>query len=245
MEKIAKKIREGIKKNETIAIGCECEVDYSGRAEAHLPIGERLIVIKADNTLLVHQPEGNAPVNYMKPETKHSVVEREGSLILQSQNSPLQEYLDIKMTKVHFVNSAPLKDGQKIKIIGTEKDMSEMIYNNPSLIADDFKPLSMEEHTKYGFIDVFGYDSAKNLVIVECKRYNADLSAVTQLRRYVEKMKRLRGIETVKGIIAAPKITANALGMLEDWGFKFVAVEPPKTRERFNKDQQTLEAFSQ
>ena len=243
MDSYAVKIRDAIRRNETIVIGCECEVDYSGRAEAHLPLGERLIVIKADNALLVHQPEGNAPINYMKPDTKHSVKVEDGLILLSSQNTKLKEYLDIKMSKIHFFNSHPLKDGKKIQIIGTEKDMSEMIYSNPSLISDDFKPLSMEEHTKYGFIDVFGYDKNNNLVIVECKRYCADLSAVTQLRRYVEKMKKIKGTQNIRGIIAAPKITSNAQQMAEDWGFSFVAVEPPKYKERFNKDQQTLEDF--
>lgn len=244
MNSYAEQIKKAIQKNETIVIGCECEVEYSGRAEAFLPLGERLIVIKADNTLLVHQPEGNAPVNYMKPESKHSTVVEDGVLLLQSRNLFLKEYLDVKMTKIHFVNSHKLKDGQKIQIIGTEKDMSEMLYNNPSLISTDFKPLSMEEHTKYGFIDVFGHDSSGNLVIVECKRYCADLSAVTQLRRYVEKMKKVKGKETVRGVIAAPKITPNALKMAEDWGFSFKAVEPPKYKEKYNKDQKTLGGYS-
>ena len=44
-------------------------------------------------------------------------------------------------------------------------------------------------------------------------------------------------------MIAAPKMTANALGMLEDWGFSFVSIDPPKYRERFKKDQKTLEGF--
>ncbi|MBW2997851.1 endonuclease NucS [Candidatus Woesearchaeota archaeon] len=243
MDSHAVKIRDAIRRNETIVIGCECDVEYSGRAEAYLPIGERLIVIKADNTLLVHQPEGNAPINYMKPDAKHSVKVEDGKLYLQSQNLKMKEYLDIRMSKVHFVASHQLKDGQKIQIIGTEKDMSEMIYNNPTLVSPDFKPLSMEEHTKYGFIDVFGYDKDNNLVIVECKRYCADLSAVTQLRRYVEKMKKLKGTKNVRGIIAAPKITGNAEQMAEDWGFSFIAVEPPKYKERYNKDQKTLEHF--
>jgi RecB family endonuclease NucS len=243
MDSHAVKIRDALRRNETIVIGCECDVHYSGRAEAFLPIGERLIVIKADNTLLVHQPEGNAPINYMKPDAKHSVRVADGKLMLSSQNLKMQEYLDIKMSKVHFVQSCVLKDGQKIQIIGTEKDMSEMIYNNPEFISPYFKPLSMEEHTKYGFIDVFGYDKDKNLVIVECKRYCADLSAVTQLRRYVEKIKKLKGTDNVRGVIAAPKITPNALEMAQDWGFDFVAVEPPKYKERYNKDQKTLECF--
>ncbi len=243
MDSDAVKIRDAIRRNETIAIGCECEVDYSGRAEAHLPVGERLIIIKADKALLVHQPEGNAPINYMKPDTRHSVKLEDGKLLLSSQNTALKEYLDVKMTKIHFVSSHPLKDGQKIQIIGTEKDMSEMIYKNPSLISDDFRPVSMEEQTKYGFIDVFGHDKNNNLMIVECKRYCADLSAVTQLRRYVEKMKEVKGTDAIKGVIAAPKITSNAGQMAKDWGFDFVAVEPPKYRERFNKDQKTLGNF--
>ncbi|MFH1064494.1 MAG: endonuclease NucS [Candidatus Woesearchaeota archaeon] len=243
MDSYAVKIRDAIRRNETIAIGCECEVEYSGRAEAHLPIGERLIIIKSDNTLLVHQPEGNNPINYMKPDAKHSVSIEDGKLLLSSQNTALKEYLDVKMTKIHFVSSHPLKDGQKIQIIGTEKDMSEMIYKNPKLISDDFRPVSMEEQTKYGFIDVFGHDKDKNLVIVECKRYCADLSAVTQLRRYVEKMKEVKGTDAIKGLIAAPKITGNAEQMAKDWGFTFVAVDPPKYRERFNKDQKTLGNF--
>jgi RecB family endonuclease NucS len=243
MDSFAVQIRDAIRRNETIVIGCDCEVEYSGRAEAFLPMGERVILIKADNTLLVHQPEGNAPVNYMKPESKHSVVVEDGFLYLRSQNLALKEYLDIKMRKIHFVNSHPLKDGHKIQIIGTERDMSEMIYNNPELISKDFKPLSMEEHTKYGFIDVFGYDKDNNLVIVECKRYNADLSAVTQLRRYVEKMKHLKGTENIKGIIAAPKISGNAEQMAKDWGFRFISVNPPKYKEKYNKDQKTLGHF--
>lgn len=243
MDSYAVKIRDGIRRNDTIVIGCECEVEYSGRAEAFLPRGERLIIIKADNTLLVHQPEGNSPINYMKPEAKHSIIIQDGKLLLSSQNLKLKEYLDINMTKVHFVQSCGLKDGQKIQIIGTEKDMSEMIYSNPEFISPYFKPLSMEEHTQYGFIDVFGYDNDNNLVIVECKRYCADLSAVTQLRRYVEKMKKIKGTDKVRGVIAAPKITENALVMAQDWGFSFVAVEPPKYKERYNKNQKTLGSF--
>ena len=243
MEPYIKKIEKGIKQNAVIVMGCECEIDYSGRAESHLPMGERLIVIKSDNTLIVHQPEGNAPVNYMKPDTKHSVVFENGDYYLKSKNQALKEYLDVKIKNILFVNSSQLRDGQKIQLAGSEKDMSEMIYNNPLLIGEDFKPLSMEEHTKYGFIDVFGHDSKNNLVIVECKRYIGDLNAVQQLRRYVEKIKKLRGIENVRGILACPKMSPNAEQMLHDWGFEFVSITPPKYRERFDKKQQTLEGF--
>jgi RecB family endonuclease NucS len=118
-----------------------------------------------------------------------------------------------------------------------------MIYDNPKLISEDFKPLSREEHTKYGFIDVFGHDKNGTLIIVECKRYKADLGAVTQLRRYVEKIMKDKGLKEVKGIIAAPKISPNAHKMLHDWGFDFKKVEPPKFFEEKKKKQSTLDVF--
>ena len=121
--------------------------------------------------------------------------------------------------------------------------MSNMLYANPELIEDGFKPVSREEQTKYGFIDVFGTDKNGVLTIVECKRYCADLSAVTQLRRYVEKMMVSKGITKVRGILAAPKITENAEKMLEDWGFSFKSIKPPKYLEEFDKRQAKLDKF--
>jgi hypothetical protein len=104
-------------------------------------------------------------------------------------------------------------------------------------------PVSQEEQTAYGFIDVLGTDKDGTLTVVECKRYVADLSAVTQLRRYVEKLCASKGISKVRGILAAPKITQNAEQMLKDWGYSFVSVKPPKYLEEFDKKQQRLDAF--
>ena len=53
----------------------------------------------------------------------------------------------------------------------------------------------------------------------------------------------MKGIKSVRGIIAAPKISPNSEKMLNDWGFTFVAIEPPKYREKFNKDQKSLGDF--
>jgi endonuclease len=102
--------------------------------------------------------------------------------------------------------------------------------------------LSREEHTTFGFIDVFGHDKQGNMVIVECKRYTASLQCVTQLRRYVEKISELKGlpIKRVKGVMASPAISPNALDMLNKWGFEWKQVNPPKRLERYNKDQKSL-----
>ncbi len=226
-------------KNECFVFMCSCEINYSGRAEAVLAKGERIIIIKSDNTLLVHQPEGNTPVNYMKPGAAHELFIEGNNLILRSKNLKLKEYLDIVIHKTHNFVSKRLEDGQKLELAGNEKDMSDHIKNNPSVISKDFKPFSREEHTKYGFIDVFGHDKKGNVVIIECKRYAASLKDVSQLRRYVEKVAEDRGVP-VKGIIAAPKITPNALKMLEDWGFSWKQINPPMRLRKYNKHQKSL-----
>ncbi|MBW3019107.1 endonuclease NucS [Candidatus Woesearchaeota archaeon] len=234
-------IGDAINRNETLVLGCNCRVRYSGRAEAVLNWGDRIVMIKSDNAVLIHQPQGNAPVNYMKPGTSHSVRTDGEHLFLVSNNQ--KEKLEVEISRVHFFNSHKLEDGQTISLVGTEKDMSDMIYASPEMVEEGFKAASREEQTKYGFIDVLGVDKNGVLTVIECKRYGADLSTVTQLRRYVEKIMQSKGIEKVRGIVAAPKITSNALKMLEDWGYSFKEIRPPKYMEEFDKKQKTLEGF--
>lgn len=234
---------DALKRNETIILFCNCKIRYSGRAESFLDWGDRVIMIKSDNALLVHQPTGNAPINYMKPGTTHIMRLANDQLGLTSQNLAMKERMDITIQHVHHYNSHKLEDGATIAIQGTEADMSNMIYDNPEMIEEGFKPVNQEEQTKYGFIDVLGVDKNGTLTVVECKRYRAELSAVTQLRRYVEKLMVSKGISTIRGILAAPKITTNAKQMLEDWGYTFKEIHPPKYLEDYNKHQASLEDF--
>lgn len=236
-------LNDALKRNETVIITCKCSVKYSGRAESYLSEGDRIVLIKADNTLLVHQPTGNNPINYMKAHTTHELVQESGKIVLKARNQMQKESMNIVISKIYFFNSYKLDDGQNILVTGTEADMSDMIYKNPEKIEKGFKPVSREEQTKYGFIDVLGVDKNDVLTVVECKRYSADLNSVTQLRRYVEKLMVSKGISKVRGILAAPKITANALQMLKDWGYSFVSVIPPKYMEELSKKQSKLDYF--
>ncbi len=234
---------DALLRNETITFSCHCTIRYSGRAESQLDWGDRLVLIKADHAIIIHQPTGNAPVNYMKPNTTHTMRVDDKKLILKSQNLAQKEHIELTIDKIHHFNSHKLEDGQTISIAGTEEDMSDMIYSQPELLEEGFKPISQEEQTVYGFIDVMGVDKNGTLTIVECKRYKAELSAVTQLRRYVEKIMVSKGITKVRGIIAAPAITENAEKMLNDWGFEFKSIKPPKYLEDYNKKQAKLDNF--
>ena len=231
---------EALRSNRIVVLGCACEIHYSGRAESFLGMGDRLIIIKSDKTLLIHQPAGSNPINYMKEGTSYNLSVDGGKLVLHCSNILSKEFMDVVISTVHFFEQLQLDDSAKIQLVGSERDMSDMIYNNPGLVEPGFRPLSREEHTKYGFIDVFGYDKNNTLVVIECKRYTADFKAVEQLQRYVKKIKELRGIDNVRGIVAAPEISPNALQMLRDHGFEYRKLSPPRYLERFNKDQKRL-----
>lgn len=231
--------------NALIAFAANCTISYSGRAESFLAQGDRLIVIKPDKTLLVHQPSGSNPINYMKEGTQHLLSWEGSNLLLHSRNRGLKEQMRIVLLRVHFADSHLLEDREKLVLTGTEKDMAEMLYRNPELIEKGFVPLGMEEQTRYGFIDLLGYDQSHTLVVVECKRYLADFSAVEQLRRYAEKIRQSKGLDAVRGILAAPRISPNALRMLQENGFEFRKVEPPKYLETYRKDQTSVWEFEQ
>ncbi|PIN99826.1 endonuclease NucS [archaeon CG10_big_fil_rev_8_21_14_0_10_43_11] len=211
-----------LKKGHSISMHCTCRVEYKGRAVSTLETGDRLVIIKPDKTVIIHQPAGRNPVNWMPV---HSHITLDENIIRVESVNP-REFMTIHLEKVLVFLSSPLTDGASLVQAGSEADMANMIYQNPHVLGE-FVPASREEQTAYGFIDVFGRDYNNNLVIVECKRYKAGLDAVQQLRRYVEKIKKDKGKEVVNGIIAAPAITENAKKMLEDWGFNFIKVEPP------------------
>ncbi|RMF06244.1 DUF91 domain-containing protein [Candidatus Woesearchaeota archaeon] len=231
------------KTHKTIIIVADCTVEYKGRAESYLPPGERVILIKRDRTVLVHQDSGSMPVNYMKENSDWRPVLEKDKLELRINNISYKESMLIVMNKVFSVSSFSLSDGQKIQLVGTERDMADMIYANPDIVEKGLRAVATEEQTKYGFVDVLCYDRQNNLVVIECKRYTADLKAVSQLRRYVERIKKSKGIENVRGILCAPKITSNAKEMLFDFGFSFKAVKPPAYMSREEHRQRSLADF--
>jgi RecB family endonuclease NucS len=236
------KFEQALTRNESIVFFCSCEITYSGRAEASLKKGDRILMIKNDRTVVVHQPEGSAAINYMRTGSAVEIKWLDDHLLLKVRSPDNKEFLEVEIFKIYGMINYKLEDGIKQELAGNERDMSDMLKDHPEMISPDFKPLSREEHTKFGFIDVFGHDKKGNLMVVECKRYTASLQCVTQLRRYVEKISELKGIkiEQVKGIMASPSISPNALEMLKKWGFGWKQINPPKRHERHSKHQKHL-----
>lgn len=239
----AELLERAVRLREALAAFVQCEITYSGRAEAFLGRGDRVLLVKADGTVLIHQPEGSMPINYMRAGSSITIERREQHLLLTVQNAAEKSYLGVEIFRVHEAVAHRLEDGQKQDLAGNERDMSDWIRDNPGCIGKDFRPISREEQTDVGFIDVYGHDGQGRILIVECKRITASLTAVDQLRRYVERVKAIKGTQEVGGVLAAPSITPNALEMLTSWGFRYCKVDPPKRLERWSRDQKKLGEF--
>src|SRR5436190_11723172 len=76
-----------------------CEVTYSGRLNAFLPESTRLLMLKADGSVLVHADAGGyKPLNWMTPPT---VVEEVADLIVvRKRAGKSEDRLEIRLHEV-------------------------------------------------------------------------------------------------------------------------------------------------
>ena len=168
----------------------DCIIEYKGRARSFLDWGERVIMIKQDGTLLVHQPEMREPINWQPTGSKTEFKIKEDKLILKSYIKRPPEKMKIKFRDIKFITTVSLKDNAKLKITGMEQDYVNQIINNPSLIEEGLRVVKREKPVKSGMIDLFCYDNEHTPVIIEVKRSLANISSVHQLRMYVKDVKK-------------------------------------------------------
>ena len=76
-----------------------CEVTYSGRLSAFLPESTRLLMLKADGSVLVHADAGGyKPLNWMTPPTV--VEEGPGRLVVRKRAGRSEDRLEIRIAEV-------------------------------------------------------------------------------------------------------------------------------------------------
>jgi RecB family endonuclease NucS len=135
-----------------------------------LPEGERIVILKPDGTLLVHRKEKREPVNWNPPGCEASVrLCKEGLQITSRRRRP-KEVLLVLFKDIKLAASFELVDREELYLVGSERDLIDLIFENPSLIEDGFRPLEREKPTRYGMIDIYGTDLVGNGVVVELKR---------------------------------------------------------------------------
>ena len=221
-----------------VTIFAHCKVFYDGRAKSELGPGDRVIIIKPDGSFLIHQKEKREPVNGQPPGSSVSLDVKEDKLILRSVRRKPKEILEVELIDVYLFSYFQAEDYEALALVGSEAEMADLVFENPELIEDGFKPLFKEKSIRHGIVDLLGKDKDGNIVILEFKRRRADLHAVSQLKRYVETMR--EEYEKVRGILVAPSLTSGARRLLEKEGLEFKKLKPPKQEKSRKGRQKTL-----
>src|ERR1700760_3021287 len=80
-------------------IVARCEVRYSGRLDAVLPEALRLVMVKADGSVLVHADAGGyKPLNWMTPPTV--IEEAENLIVVRKRAGTSEDRLEIEIEEV-------------------------------------------------------------------------------------------------------------------------------------------------
>lgn len=218
----------------------ECMVDYHGRAKSILDWGERLIMIKQDGTVLVHQPVMREPVNWQPTGSITEFSTKDNHLILNCRHLKPPEKMTVAFRQLKLVTATTLVDRANLIIAGMEVDVVNQIVNDPTIIEEGLRIVKREKAVKTGSIDLYGFDREHMPVVIEVKRSLATISSVHQLRMYVNDIKKDRKEPKVRGILCAPHVPDMVKKLLEEHGLEWREVERtvvlPDNRQRTLKE---------
>ncbi|MCJ2533726.1 MAG: endonuclease NucS [Candidatus Thermoplasmatota archaeon] len=221
---IEKHHKSKVEKTMLLLIG-DCMVDYRGRAQSILDWGERIVMIKQDGNVLVHQPEMREPVNWQPSGTTTEFKEENDSLVIRSRHSHPPEKMKITLRNLKMIIATSLRDNADLVIAGMEIDVVNQIISEPDIIEEGLRISKREKHVKSGMIDLFGYDKNHTPTIIEVKRSIANISAVHQLRMYVTDIKKDVKEANVRGILCAPHVPDMVKHLLSDYDLEWREVE--------------------
>ncbi|MBS7654961.1 endonuclease NucS [Candidatus Bathyarchaeota archaeon] len=218
-------ISNAIALRKTIIIVGKCRVEYKGRAESKLELGERIVLIKKDGALLIHRPIGYLPVNWQPSGCILQASSSVEGLKIKSVRRNIKEEVTVSFSEISLITVLSLTDEGEFNLYASEEDMKKAIILKPELIEDEFKIIDFEKKIEPGFIDVYGIDKKGTLTIIEIKRGVAGKEAVTQLMKYVNSISKFSS-KSLRAILAAPKISKNAVKLLEAFRIEFKRLDP-------------------
>ena len=198
-----------------------CEVRYSGRLNAVLPEAVRLLILKADGSVLVHDDAGGfKPLNWM---TAPTVVE-DGGDTLVVRKPKTEDVLEIRLVEVLSDVTHDMGESAALQKDGVERDLQEQLAAAPAALGEELVLVKREWPTEVGPVDLMCKDPAGEWVAVEIKRI-ATIEAVEQLTRYLDFIRRDPAKESCRGILAAQRLKPQAIALAESRGIRCVEVD--------------------
>jgi RecB family endonuclease NucS len=188
-----------------------CSVDYVGRLTAHLPSALRLLMIKADGSVLVHSDTGGyKPLMWMTPPC--STLVRDDTWTVTNKGG---EQLVITVEEVLSDVSHALGTDPGLVKDGVEKHLQELLADRCEVLGTGWTLVQREYFTDIGPVDLLCRDETGAHVLVEVKRH-AEIDGVEQLTRYLQRVSTVLG--DVRGVLAAQSFKPQAKVLAADRG---------------------------
>jgi endonuclease len=196
-----------------------CTVDYVGRLTAHLPSAVRLLIVKADGSVLVHSDGGSyKPLNWMSPPCR--LAESPGSWRVTGKSG---EELRITLEEILHDSSHELGADPGLLKDGVEAHLQELLAAQVHVLGEGWRLVRREFPTAIGPVDLMCRDAESAAVAVEIKR-RGEIDGVEQLTRYLDLLNRDPLLAPVRGVFAAQEIRPQARVLAEDRGIRCVTL---------------------
>jgi RecB family endonuclease NucS len=209
-----------------------CSVDYAGRLSAHLPLATRLLLLKADGSVLVHSDSlSYKPLNWMSPPCTVSGIEPDAdqadagvTVIWKVTQAKTADLLVISIHEILHDSAHELGIDPGLQKDGVEAHLQKLLAEQIELAGDGWRLVRREYMTAIGPVDILATDDAGRSVAIEIKR-RGDIDGVEQLTRYLELMNRDPHLAPVTGVFAAQEIKPQARMLAEDRGIRCLLLD--------------------
>ena len=202
-----------------------CQVDYTGRLTAHLPMATRLILVKADGSVSIHSDDrAYKPLNWMSPPCKVSEDTDETGQLTWTVTGREGDTLRILLEEVIHDSAYELGVDPGLRKDGVEAHLQELLAEHPRALGPDLAVVRREYPTAIGPVDLLCRDAMGTSVAVEVKR-RGEIDGVEQLTRYLDLLNRDPLLSPVRGILAAQEIKPQAKVLAADRGISCVTVD--------------------
>jgi len=198
-----------------------CEVRYTGRLNAVLPEAVRLLILKADGSVLVHDDAGGfKPLNWMTAPTS---VEDAGDTLTVCKPKT-DDALEIRLVEILSDVTHDMGESAALQKDGVERDLQEELAAAPAALGEELTLVKREWATEVGPVDLMCRDQNGEWVAVEIKRIGT-IEAVEQLTRYLGFIREDPAKSACRGILAAQKLKPQAIALADSRGIRCVEVD--------------------
>jgi len=210
----------------------KCSVDYAGRLSAHLPLATRLLLLKADGSVLVHSDSlSYKPLNWMSPPCTLTVMqpddEQAEAGVVELWRVAQAKTADLLVISIHEIlhdSAHELGIDPGLQKDGVEAHLQKLLAEQIELLGDGHRLVRREYMTAIGPVDILATDAGGASVAVEIKR-RGDIDGVEQLTRYLELMNRDPLLAPVTGVFAAQEIKPQARTLAQDRGIRCLLLD--------------------